>query len=137
MDALGDRVIFTDFTSLKELRALYQSATLFVFPTRADTLPLVILEAMASRLPVVSTTVGGIPYQVSPETGVLVLPGEPGALATALNGLVADSARSAAMGLAGRRVVERRFRWDGSAGAAMRVYDHVLSGSHRHVRPQL
>jgi len=61
------------------------SATLFVHPTRYEGSPLVMLEAMAHRLPIVASAVGGIPDKVIPdETGWLVPPDDPAALAAAI-----------------------------------------------------
>jgi glycosyltransferase involved in cell wall biosynthesis len=61
-----------------------RAADLFVLPSRFDNLPCVVVEALASGLPVVSTTVGGIPELVDDERGRLVPPDDPPALADAL-----------------------------------------------------
>ncbi len=122
-----DRVTFTDFITKEELRALYRSVDMFVFPSRADTLPLVILEAMACGLPVVSTTVGGIPYEVSAETGVLVPPGDARALARALDTLCADSALRARMGACARARVQSNFDWKASAEKSIAIYRSVVA----------
>jgi glycosyltransferase involved in cell wall biosynthesis len=69
-----------------------------------------ILEAMALRLPVVATAVGGSPELVREgRTGFLVPPGAPGALARRLSDLLADAGLRHRMGERGRRVVEREF----------------------------
>lgn len=74
-----------------------------VQPSRADTLPLAVLEAMAAGLPVVGTRVGGIPELVADaETGLVVEPESPPALAAALDELAADPARRAELGRNGR-----------------------------------
>lgn len=121
------RVIFTDFLTRDELKALYQRCDIFAFPSRADTLPLVILEAMVSRMAVVSTGVGGIPFQVSQDTGTLIPPGDAAALAKALDALAADPSRRRAMGEAGRRRALDLFNWDRSADEAVRIYRDILS----------
>ena len=64
---------------------LMRSSDLFVLPSRFENLPCVIIEAMSSGLPVVSTTVGGIPEMVTPRDGVLVPPDDPVALAEAID----------------------------------------------------
>jgi alpha-maltose-1-phosphate synthase len=122
-----ERLLFTDFITRQELRALYQTVDLFVFPSRADTLPLVVLEAMASRLPVVSTTVGGIPFEVPPAAGILMKPGDPAPLAAALDRLCADPAMRRAMGDAGRARVMKIFNWEKSAEQAVAIYEEVLA----------
>lgn len=120
------RFKFTDFLTKEELRALYQSADVFVFPSRADTLPLVILEAMGSSLPVVASHVGGIPYEVTDETGLLVPPGDAIRLAAALDRICASPDMRRAMGERARRRVLDHFSWSASADAAVAVYRDVL-----------
>jgi len=81
----------------------YRAADLLVHPSRADTFPNVVLEALACGLPVVATAVGGIPEQVNDfgserPTGILARPGDPAALAEALRLLLGDSELRARMG---------------------------------------
>jgi glycosyltransferase involved in cell wall biosynthesis len=90
------------------LRRLFLEADLFVLPTLADCMPLAITEAMACGLPVVSTQLAAIPEQVvDGETGLLVPPGDPGALARAVGALLDDAARRRVLGSAGRARAER------------------------------
>jgi alpha-maltose-1-phosphate synthase len=121
--APGDsRFMFTDFLSREELRALYQSVDAFVFPSRADTLPLVILEAMASSLPVVASRVGGIPFEVSEDTGVLVPPGD----APGLDRICASAELRERLGRQGRLRVVEHFNWSTAARAAVALYREIL-----------
>jgi len=131
MSAADERLLFTDFITREELRALYQTGDLFVFPSRADTLPLVVLEAMASRLPVVSTTIGGIPFEVPPEAGILMNPGDPVPLAAALDRLCADRSLRQTMGDAGRARVMKIFNWGKSAEQAVAIYEEILAEGSR------
>jgi glycosyltransferase involved in cell wall biosynthesis len=121
------RLIFTDFVTKEELRALYQTADIFVFPSMADTLPLVILEAMASGVPVIATRVGGIPFEVTSDTGILVNPGDHARLAREIDRLCADPSLRTAMGGAGRRRALELFDWDASAKKAVAIYRSVLN----------
>lgn len=73
------------------LMSLLESAAIAVLPSRDEAMPMFILEAMARRACVVSTTVGGIPALLSDGNGVLVPPGDAPALADALRRAVADA----------------------------------------------
>ena len=120
------RVIFTGGLSDAELRALYRSADAFVYPTRGDTLPLVVLEAMASGLPVVSTTVGGIPFQVQSDCGLLSSPGDSQGIARGVQELLDDPVRRRAMGAKARLRVLGVFRWHLAARQAVIGYSKTL-----------
>jgi glycosyltransferase involved in cell wall biosynthesis len=126
VDHADPRFKFTDFVTKEELRALYRSVDVFVFPSRADTLPLVILEAMASSLPVAASNVGGIPFEVTEQTGLLVPPGDPGRLADALDRLCHSQETRRLMGEAGRQRVLEHFGWHTAANAAIKFYREVL-----------
>ena len=121
--------MFTGGVSDEELRALYNIADIFVYPTMGDTLPLVVLEAMACGLPVVSTTVGGIPFAVRPEAGFLVPPGDVKAVSEAVNVMLADPVRRREMGRNARARVEETFRWSAVADRALAGYHSVLDAS--------
>ena len=88
-----------------------------------DGLPTVLLEAMAKALPVVTTTVTGGPEIVADgETGLLVPPGEPEALALALRSLINDPDRAIAMGRAGRRRAETLFDLQASSKSLVGLF---------------
>jgi glycosyltransferase involved in cell wall biosynthesis len=92
------------------LLALYAQADVFVFPTFSDVLPLAIMEAMASGLPVVTTDVGAITEQIEDgDTGFLVPPGDTAALAEATLRLVRNADLRHTMSARVRRVAEERF----------------------------
>ncbi|PZW38686.1 glycosyltransferase involved in cell wall biosynthesis [Humitalea rosea] len=120
------RIIVTGRLSDAEVAALFRRSDLFVFPTLADTLPLVVLEAMAHGLPVLATRVGGIPFQVDETCGVLVPPGDVAAIAEAVASLAADPARLAALGVNARARVLARFTWERAAEQALAGYEKAL-----------
>ena len=120
------RIIFTDWISYEDVVALFQYADLFVYPTLSDTLPLVILEAMASSLPIISTKVGGIPYQVDKNCGVLVEPGNSQAIKQAFEQMIDNKAQLTEMGRAAHQVARTKFNWDSSAQKAFKFYQEVL-----------
>jgi len=104
---LGERLRLLGYRD--DVPDLMAAADIFVLPSRFEGLPMSVIEAMLTGLPVVGTNVRGPAEQVVPEvTGLLVPPGNASALAAALARLVADQALRAGMGAAGReRAVER------------------------------
>jgi glycosyltransferase involved in cell wall biosynthesis len=92
------------------LMALYAHADVFVFPTEADVLPLAIMEAMASALPVVTTKVGAIAEQITDGVTGFVTPlQDANALCECTLRLVRDPLLRRDMGLAARAAAERQF----------------------------
>jgi len=92
-----------------------------------DPLPTVLLEAGACAKPVVATACGGVPEIVDDgETGLLVPPGDTEAMSAALDRLLADRERAAAIGEAARRLIEQRFGLEGFARGVEQVYGEVL-----------
>ncbi|CAM3847808.1 glycogen synthase [Isoptericola cucumis] len=126
-----------------DLVAVLAAGTVFVCPSVYEPLGIVNLEAMAVGLPVVGTATGGIPEVVDDGvTGALVpieqaddgtgTPLDPDRyvadLAAALTAVLADPARAAEMGAAGRRRAAERFSWAAIADRTMDVYRAVLAG---------
>jgi glycosyltransferase involved in cell wall biosynthesis len=106
-------VHFLGFIDPRELPVHYGRADLFVLASVRESFPLVLLEAMASGLPVVATAVGGIPEMVvDGETGLLVPANNSQALAHAINSLLDEPARMKAMGARGKERVRKHFTWD-------------------------
>ncbi|NTU49863.1 MAG: glycosyltransferase family 4 protein [Desulfobulbaceae bacterium] len=116
---IAERVRVLQNVSQEELRALYQGASLFVLPSNEEGLGIVLLEAMACGLPVVSTRCGGPETAVvEGETGYLTPVGDAEVLALRMSDLIQDPTLRQCMGTAGRRRVEERF----SLAAAGKVY---------------
>jgi starch synthase len=112
-----------------EVIQLLTHATVFVCPSLYEPLGIVNLEAMACGTAVVASRVGGIPeVVVDGETGLLVPPDDPAALAAAVNSLVADPDRAAAMGLDGRARAVADFDWASIAEQTVALYE-ALTGS--------
>jgi glycosyltransferase involved in cell wall biosynthesis len=111
------------------LRELFAQADLFVLPTRADFSPNVVLEAMATGLPVVATRLGGIPEMVRHgETGFLVPPGDPTALAESMQALLSNPERRRQMGARARLVVERDFSAAANVPRILDLMKHCAPG---------
>lgn len=118
--ALTHRVRLLGWAGPETVRAALQSARALVLASFAEGLPVVLMEAMASRRPVIATAIAGIPELVDEDVGWLVPSGSPEALAQALEAAVdAAPAALAAMGERGRlRVLERHDPDRNAAGLA-------------------
>jgi colanic acid/amylovoran biosynthesis glycosyltransferase len=112
---LGDEVDFAGPLPRADVIAQLRRASLFVLPCiRAangdmDASPVVIKEAMACAVPVVSTNVSGIPEAVKDGAGILVAPHDPAALAAAIKEVYDDWRNGGRKFTEGRRIVEERF----------------------------
>jgi starch synthase len=106
-----------------EVIQILSHATVFACPSLYEPLGIVNLEAMACGTAVVGSRVGGIPEVVADGvTGLLAPAGDPAALAAALNALVTDPGRAAAMGRAGRGRAVAEFSWAQIAGLTAQLY---------------
>lgn len=120
-----DRVVFAGRRD--DVPDVLAALDVVVLPSLTEGLPLVVLEAMAARRPVVATSVGGTPeLVVDGETGLLVPPRDAGALADALRRLTGDRALRERMGEAGYRRVRERFSADATTGRILEIYEEAL-----------
>jgi len=129
-----DRVLWIN-TLLREEQyiELYSHARVFACPSVYEPFGIINLEAMACERPVVASAVGGIKEVVVPgETGLLVPPADPAALAEALKTVLGDPDRAREMGLKGRRRVEERFSWTSIAAQTRAMYEGLLQEKGRH-----
>jgi glycosyltransferase involved in cell wall biosynthesis len=110
------------FVRRDEVAGRLREADLYVHATRADNHPLAVLEALAAGLPVIASRVGGIPEQLTDETGVLVEPGDPQALAAAISALLDDDERRARMSAAAAADTRARFSLDRQVEAYLDLY---------------
>ncbi|QHQ34075.1 glycosyltransferase family 4 protein [Algicella marina] len=107
---LGGRVKFLGYQSQDAVAEALAEADMLVLPSFAEGVPVVLMEAMAAGLPVVTSRVAGIPELVEDKvSGLLVPPGDTAALAEALTTLVEDAGLRREMGEAGRAKVEAEF----------------------------
>jgi glycosyltransferase involved in cell wall biosynthesis len=133
---LGDRVSIGTARPQPALVGEYEQAAVFALGCVVlddgdrDGIPNVILEAMAAGVPVVATAVSGIPEVVlDGETGRLVAPGDPVALADAVASLLADPTEAARLSAAGRRHAARRFDLSRSVGPLADTFAACLGTS--------
>jgi glycosyltransferase involved in cell wall biosynthesis len=106
---------------------LLRNADIFVFPSRNEGHPFVLLEAMASARPVISTNVGCIPEIVDDQrTGFLVDPGDVSALTEKICTLITDEFRRKQMGEAGREKFLKAFTFDRFSQRMCDVFTEVM-----------
>lgn len=111
----------------QQLIRLYQKATMFVCPSISEPFGIVNLEAMACGTPVVASNVGGIPEVVRGKVnGLLVPPGEPEALASAIEVLLEDKSLRTQFGSEGRKWVVESFSSEAVAKRLLDLYAELL-----------
>jgi glycosyltransferase involved in cell wall biosynthesis len=120
----GGRIRFTGM--LSEPEKFYPVLDAFVMPSRSEGLPVALLEAMACEVPVVVTRVGAMP-RVAEGCGIIVEPGDQGALAAELHQLMTNGNRGE-MGQAGRREVAARYSLSSMVEQYEALYDRLLFG---------
>ena len=101
---------------------LVHAFDVFALSSKTEGLPLVVPEAMAAGLPIVTTNVGGLPSVVDDQQTGLLVPVDERAFAQALAVLEADHERARAMGASGRRVALARFNYDRMVDAYLELY---------------
>jgi glycosyltransferase involved in cell wall biosynthesis len=119
---LAPRVTLEGEVDGDRLAAFYDRAHLFVLPTRYEGYGMAVAEALARGLPVVSTPTGAIADLVGPDAGLLVPPGDAGALAAALDRALFEPNCYARLRAGARRARSRLPTWEASArlmGAAL------------------
>lgn len=108
-----------------EIVPYYSAADLSILPSLMEATSISCLEAMAASLPIICTSVGGLPFLVHDAVnGYLADPASPTALATCLDKLLADDLTP--LGAASRRLVEEKFSWHEIAKQNVEAYAQVL-----------
>jgi glycosyltransferase involved in cell wall biosynthesis len=120
---LAGRVTFLGRLAPRDVERVLSAVDVLSLPSTIEGMPYVILEAMASGVPVVSTSVYGIPEMVEHgETGLLVGPGDEDGLRDALAEMLTDPGRRERFGRAARRRFEERFTLDRQIGEMEALY---------------
>lgn len=119
---IGDRVQWLGWLDPAALREEYRRCHAFLMPSRFEPFGLSALEALACGTPVVAANVGGLPeFITNQETGLLIPPGDPSALAQALRTLLVSPAYAARLGTAAATGA-REFTWERAAAETLRIY---------------
>jgi glycosyltransferase involved in cell wall biosynthesis len=122
---VADRVLMPGF--VPDARTWMAMYDVFAIPSRSEGMPLTLIEAMLASRPVVVTAIGGMPdVVVDGETGLVVPPEDPDALAEALRQLFGDGAR-AAMGARGRARATEEFSFEHMVRSYEALYEELVS----------
>jgi glycosyltransferase involved in cell wall biosynthesis len=131
---IASRVMFLGHRP--DVRELLACADVIVLPSLAEGLPLAVLEAMAAHRPVVATAVGDVTDAIrTGETGILVQPGDSGALVSAIRELLADSELAARLGDAAAAYGRRHFTAADMVARVTGVYEELLDDGVRGRHP--
>jgi glycosyltransferase involved in cell wall biosynthesis len=122
---VGSRVRFLGHR--RDIPGLLAIADLFVLPSLYEGFPLSVLEAMAAGVPVVATAVGGTDELVSSDTGTLVAPADPAALADGIRALLADRSSAARRATAARKHVLATHSASAMVASMSALYESLLA----------
>jgi glycosyltransferase involved in cell wall biosynthesis len=129
--SLRDRVEVLPFVSRAEMPALYAKHDIFVFPSLMEGLPIVLLEAMATGMPVVTTETCGMMDIVEDEyNGLLVKPADSAAFATAVERMMASAELRRRLGRTAQETM-RRHTWEHAAAQLEKVFHLAVAEGER------
>ncbi len=124
-----DNIVFTGYYPDKKLPKLYQAADVFAFSTFYEHHPFAVLEALATGLPVVTTTVGGNAESIETgKNGLLVKPFDSKQFSDAILYLLEHPIEAEEMGAKARKTIVDEYDWSIVVKQAMSVYEEALSG---------
>lgn len=135
---LENRVETLGWLTRAQVRGLFESADVLLFPSHFEGLPNSVLEAMGAGLPVIATRVGSIPDVIADgRTGLLVDVGDVPAMTRALVELLSDPARRSDMATAARTVALKRFDVESVWPEYARAFARALGETGRNVKVEL
>jgi glycosyltransferase involved in cell wall biosynthesis len=120
------RGVAANFPGALPARQAFARGRLLIVPSRAESLPYIVLEAAAAGLPMLATAVGGIPEIFGPQSPRLLPPGDPAALAAAITAALADPAGSRAAAETLRARVRAEFAAEAMGQAVLAAYRAAL-----------
>jgi len=111
----------------RELKELYETSNIFVFPSESENFPIVLLEAMAAGMAIITTKDTGC-AEVVRDAALLVEPRNPVAIREALDRLIGNPDLCKELGRAARRRLENNFSWTAVAGQYTDLYKRYAIG---------
>jgi glycosyltransferase involved in cell wall biosynthesis len=125
---IAGRVLFLGYR--QDIADLLKICDMMVLPSLYEGLPLSILEAMAAGKPVIATNIGGTNEAViDGQTGLLVPPADPPALAAAIRKLIENPLLAGKLAAAGKEQVQREFSVETMICRVTQVYDEILDAT--------
>jgi glycosyltransferase involved in cell wall biosynthesis len=135
---LQKRVKFVGYKSQAEVRQYLQQTEIFVLPSFAEGIPVVLMEAMAARVPVVATQIAGVSELVEDGiSGYLIPPGDPISLAKRIEILLDDCQLRSRFGASGRLKIEQEFNLNQEVERLYCVMSSALQGKIEPIRPKI
>ena len=119
------------FAGAQPARAAFALGRMLVVPSRAESLPYIVLEAAAAGLPIIATDVGGIPEIFGPDAGELVPPGDAAALASAIAAALQDRGARHSVSLRLKSRLRASFSVDAMTDAVIDGYREALARNRR------
>jgi glycosyltransferase involved in cell wall biosynthesis len=130
--SISNRVTFHGSVGQDVIATHYAAADVFVLPSFAEGVPVVLMEAMAAKCPVVATRINGIPELIEDGvTGLLVPPGRPDLLANAVERIVAGPRQAERMALAAHEKIKRDYNLHSIAPQLNAIFQQMLKGRPR------
>lgn len=124
---LENDIIFTGHVNREELITLYQHADIFVMPSRYESGPLTVLEAMSCGKPVIATAVGIVTEVIeNMHNGIIVQPNSPHELEKSIAMLLVDEQLKEKLGTNARATVEKEYTWDVVADNVENCYQKAM-----------
>jgi glycosyltransferase involved in cell wall biosynthesis len=123
-DGLGEQV---QFVGAKPARQAFSLGRLLIVPSRAESLPYIVLEAAAAGVPMIATQVGGIPEIFGPDVGALVAPGDAAALARAISQAMQDRGARHSASLRLKTRLRALFSADAMTDAILAAYREAIA----------
>jgi colanic acid/amylovoran biosynthesis glycosyltransferase len=126
---IADKISFPGGMNPEGVRSAYAKADIFVLPSLAEGVPVVLMEAMASGVPVISTAITGIPELIeSGKEGILVPPSDPVLLAAAIQKIIKEPEKSRTMTLKARQKVLADYNLKKNGPGMAHLFEKYLGG---------